>query len=108
MNIADAAVMILLMCSPTGADCIEMGSQRSYQTTDACRDDLPSVLRRMNAGGERQVSGRCALLDDLGVDPIITGSTEQKQVRVLVTRAVKGEAITQEYLVPAHDSSQDY
>jgi hypothetical protein len=101
-----AAVMILLMCSGSSADCMEIRSDRTYETTAICREQLPRVVARMNRDG-RTVSGRCAAAVDEErpeLDPIITCSTprdgEPRTATVRVTRMIQGEPVTEEQVVP--------
>jgi hypothetical protein len=105
MNVADTAVMVLLMCSPAGTDCMEIQSERSWQSVADCRQELGPTLRRLSAGADRHVTGRCALADDLGIDPIVTGSAKQtaSATTVLVTRPVGGRTSSVRYVVPSEE-----
>jgi hypothetical protein len=108
MNVS-SAITVLLMCSPAGTDCMEIRSERTYETSELCREALPAVVARMNGAG-RKVSGRCAVAEGVppGVDPIVTCSTtghraERAIARVRVTRIVEGETVSDERAVPSED-----
>ena len=104
-----AAIMILLMCSNAGADCMEIRSDRTYETASLCREALPGVVGRLNRDG-RTVSGRCALAADEQrpeLDPMVTCSTGSKPATatVRVTRMSGGAAVTEEWVVPRAQAS---
>src|SRR5262249_36183303 len=73
---ASPAIVVLLMCSPAGTDCLEIRSERIYESVALCREALPEVLARADKG-DRKLSGRCAATETVppGVDPIVTCST---------------------------------
>jgi hypothetical protein len=102
---ASAAVMILLMC-PGGADCMEIRSDRTYETASVCREALPTVVARLTRNG-RTVSGhRAPALDEARpeLDPIVTCSTsnpgQPEMATVRVTRMMDGQAISDDWVVP--------
>jgi hypothetical protein len=105
---ASSAIMVLLMCSPVGTECMEIRSERTYESAQLCRDVLPVVLARMNKAGLK-VSGTCAVAEDVpaGVDPIVTCSTgrqsEPATTTVGVTQIVEGKKISDEWVVPKRD-----
>lgn len=103
---ASAAVMLLLMCSGGSAECMEIRSDRTYETASVCREALPAVVARLNRDG-RTVSGRCASAIDEPrpeLDPIVTCSTGRPDggatATVRVTRMVDGAPLTDEWVVP--------
>jgi hypothetical protein len=99
------AVMVLLMCSGTSGDCMEIASDRTFETTAACRAELPATVARMNRAG-RSVTGRCAPAKDYEVpawvDPVVTCSAAAPNAtaRVEVTRLREGSPLTEERVVP--------
>ena len=101
----NAAVIVLLMCSGAGTDCMEIRSERSFETAALCRRELPSVIRRMNQS-DKIVSGRCALAADqpADIDPMVTGvtqrTTETGTTTVRVVRILDGQEFVEEYVVP--------
>ena len=107
---ASPAIMVLLMCSPAGTDCLEIRSERIYESVALCREALPEVLTRTNKA-DRKVSGRCAATENVppGVDPIVTCSTghrlEPATVTVRVTRIVEGETVSDEWRVPKYEQA---
>jgi hypothetical protein len=100
-----AAVMVLLMCSGTSSECMEIASDRTFDTAAACRAELPAAVARMNRAG-RSVTGRCAPAADYEipawVDPIVTCSTSDAtaSATVQVTRMGDGAPVTEERIVP--------
>jgi hypothetical protein len=102
---AASAVMVLLMCSNAGADCMEIRSDRTYESASVCRHALPTVVAKLNRDG-RTVSGRCALAAEdearPRLDPIVTCSTtgDPGTATVRVTRMSDGQAVTNEWVVP--------
>jgi hypothetical protein len=106
-----SAVMVLLMCSPSGGDCMEIKSERTYESAALCREALPETLARMNRAGHT-VSGRCSMVEGVppGVDPIVTCSTGHRTRPVLkavrVTRLGDGEPVSDEWLVPREDRNR--
>ena len=101
-----SAVMVLLMCSGSGTDCMQIRSERTYETAALCREALPSVVRRLNQAGKK-VSGRCASVVDQPAefDPVETGSIhrapEVGTATVRVTRIQPdGRELVDEYVVP--------
>src|SRR5262245_40174917 len=100
---ASPAIMVLLMCSPASTDCLEIRSERIYETAALCREALPDVLARTNKA-DRKVTGRCAATENVppGVDPIVTCSTGRRDATttVRVTRVVEGQTVSDEWAVP--------
>ena len=101
---AGAAIMILLMCSNSGADCMEIRSDRTYETASLCREALPAIVGKLNRDG-RTVSGRCSLEVDEQrphLDPMVTCSTSKDlaTATVRITRMNDGQAVTNEWVVP--------
>jgi hypothetical protein len=102
---ASTAVMVLLMCSGAGGDCMEIASDRTFETAAACRAGLPAAVAGMNRAG-RSVTGRCAPAADYEVpawvDPIVTCSAAAPDVTatVEVTRMGEGSPVTEEQVVP--------
>jgi hypothetical protein len=100
-----AAVMVLLMCSGTSGDCMEIASDHPFETAAACRAQLPAAVARMNRAG-RSVTGRCAPAADYEipdwVDPIVTCSAgaPNAAATVEVTRMGEGSPLTEERVVP--------
>jgi len=86
---------------------MQIQSERSYESAALCREELPSVIRRMNQSG-KSVGGRCAPVADQpsGVDPMVTGSIERtlaeiSTATVRVTRNYPdGQQFVDEYVVP--------
>jgi hypothetical protein len=98
-----AAVMVLLMCSGTSGDCMEIASDHPFETAAACRAQLPAAVARMNRAG-RSVTGRCAPAADYEVpawvDPIVTCSAGARDATVQATRMGGGSPATEEPIVP--------
>jgi hypothetical protein len=105
---ANAAVIVLLMCTGTSADCMEIASERTFETASACRSALPGMVARMNRDG-RSVTGRCAPAADYRipawVDPIVTCTVAvpDATATVQVTRMGEGSPVTEERVVPKAD-----
>ena len=103
---ANAPVMILLMC-PRGVDCIEIRSDRTYETASVCREALPSVVARLSRDG-RTVSGHCATaIDEVRpeLDPIVTCSTgnlgQPETATVRVTQMIDGQVVSDDWILPS-------
>lgn len=104
---AGSAVMIFMMCSQGSGDCMEIRSERTYETAAICRDALPATIGRLSHHG-RTVRGHCETAAATfsapprpEIDPMITCSTgSADMLTVHVTRPVGDRFVTSELIVP--------